>query len=350
MTHSPEDAEVLSQKAFIRVFQKNSGSRCKSAFPTWLHRVVLNVVLTHLRKRDPIALHDELEDGDGNSARPEYGQDESVQCFRFGPFEVNLQAREVRNGGRRVKLEEKPFRILELLLKNTGRLVSRQEFCHELWPDTSVGFERRLNTAVNGLRRALGDSAVNPKFVETRPRSGYRFIGEIEPVNKVVPGTPEPVSTADSLAVLPFSNHGVDLEIETFREGITECVGSRLAEVRAMRVVTWTSALRWPDREIDFRTVGRDLGVRALLTGSVTRNGDTFMVTTEVIDAVGGRRLWAEQYHHRSLDVPAAVRSISKALVASVLAYLTNKSSQRLAFAPVGSDANRALDNILTTS
>lgn len=97
----------------------------------------------------------------------------------FGAFEVNLGARELRKHGLRLRLEEKPFQILEMLLERAGHVVQRKALCERLWPDTYVGFEHSLNTAVNKLRDHLGDSAQNPRFVETLPRRGYRFIAPL---------------------------------------------------------------------------------------------------------------------------------------------------------------------------
>src|SRR5690349_16916801 len=106
----------------------------------------------------------------------------SPRIIRFGVFEVDLKARELRKSGLRVKLQEKPFQILELLLERAGELVTRQEVAERLWPGVHVTFDRSLNTAVNGLRRALSDSPRNPRFLETRSGLGYRFIAQVEKV------------------------------------------------------------------------------------------------------------------------------------------------------------------------
>src|SRR5271168_4031007 len=117
---------------------------------------------------------------------------------RFGPFEVDFESRELRKQGARMRLEEKPFQVLELLLQCAGQVVTRRALRERLWPDTHVGFEHSLNTAVNKLRENLGDSAQSPRYVETLPRLGYRFIGEIEKAKRAVPA-----SGKKMLAVLP---------------------------------------------------------------------------------------------------------------------------------------------------
>jgi len=109
----------------------------------------------------------------------------SSLVLRFGTFEVNLQSRELRKHGMRIRLEEKPFQILEMLLDRAGHVVTRSMLRERLWPDTHVGYEHGLNTAVNKLRDLLGDSERSPRFVETLPRLGYRFIAPVVKPGKV---------------------------------------------------------------------------------------------------------------------------------------------------------------------
>ena len=106
---------------------------------------------------------------------------------RFGAFEVSFELREIRKHGMRIQLEEKPFKILEALIENAGQVVRRQTLCEKLWPDTYVAFDHSLNTAVNKLRSVLGDGAQSPRYIETRPRLGYRFVAPVERVNGAAP-------------------------------------------------------------------------------------------------------------------------------------------------------------------
>ena len=105
-----------------------------------------------------------------------------VQKLRFGTFEVDLRNRELRNRGMRIRLQEKPFQILEMLLERSGALVTREELSRQLWPHLHVNFERSLNTAVNSLRAALGDSSRCCRFIETRSGLGYRFVANVEEI------------------------------------------------------------------------------------------------------------------------------------------------------------------------
>ena len=102
---------------------------------------------------------------------------------RFGAFEASFESRELRKHGMRIQLEEKPFQILETLIESAGQVVRRKTLCEKLWPDTHVAFDHSLNTAVNKLRSVLGDLAQSPRFIETRPRLGYRFVAPVEWLN-----------------------------------------------------------------------------------------------------------------------------------------------------------------------
>jgi DNA-binding winged helix-turn-helix (wHTH) protein len=111
------------------------------------------------------------------------------QVIRFATFEVDLQAQELRKGGLRLKLSGQPFQVLAILLEQPGTVVTREELQKRLWPDTFVDVDHNLNTAINKIREALGDSSENPRFVETLPRRGYRFIGKVDVPRKLNGGT-----------------------------------------------------------------------------------------------------------------------------------------------------------------
>jgi DNA-binding winged helix-turn-helix (wHTH) protein len=117
---------------------------------------------------------------------------------RFGTFEVDFESREIRKHGMRIQLEEKPFQILESLVESAGQVVKRRALCEKLWPSTYVAFDHSLNTAINKLRSVLGDLAQSPRFIETRPRLGYRFVAPVERLNE--DRTPVALSAASGLA------------------------------------------------------------------------------------------------------------------------------------------------------
>src|SRR6478609_2791065 len=117
----------------------------------------------------------------------------SPRLVRFGTFEVDLASGEVRKSGLKLKLTDQPFQVLAILLERPGQVVTREELQKRLWPDTFVDVDHNLNTAINKIREVLGDSAENPRFVETLPRRGYRFIAPVEGTRPAMP--PDPVNT-----------------------------------------------------------------------------------------------------------------------------------------------------------
>ena len=162
------------------------------------------------------------------------------QVIRFGVFEVNLVAGELRKGGARIRLQEQPFQVLALLLERPGDVVSREEIRQQLWPaDTFVDFDHSLNTAVNKLREALGDSASSPRYVETVARRGYRFLAPVERGAGVVPG-PGPV-------VKPVPALDPEFEVPPPHRGVTRGL---FALIQVMYVVFYLAAL-FHLREID---------------------------------------------------------------------------------------------------
>src|ERR1700746_444303 len=123
----------------------------------------------------------------------------SSGILRFATFEVDLRSGELRKQGVRIKLQEQPFHILTVLLQRPGEVVTREELRSQNWPaDTFVDFDNSLNTAINKLREALGDSADNPRFIETVPRRGYRFIAPVTGVDGIARGTATNVSAASA--------------------------------------------------------------------------------------------------------------------------------------------------------
>ena len=136
----------------------------------------------------------------------------SKQIVRFGSFELNFRAGELRKLGVKIKLQEQPFQVLQILLEQQGEIVTREELQQKIWPcDTYVDFDHGLYNAIKRLREALGDSAESPRFIETAPRRGYRFIGLVEG---------RPTGGIKSLAVLPLANLSADPEQEYFVDGL----------------------------------------------------------------------------------------------------------------------------------
>jgi TolB-like protein len=241
--------------------------------------------------------------------------------IRFGNFEVNLQSREFRKCGMRLRLEEKPFRILEMLIANAGHMVRRAALCERLWPDTHVGFEHSLNTAVNKLRDLLGDTARNSRFVETIPRLGYRFIA---PVTKS--GRTDVPADKKMLVVLPFENLCGSTMEEFFADGLTEETTSHLGQLNPKRlgVIARTSAIRYKGPKKSIWEIAEELRVDYVLEGSVRCKGNQKVrITGQLIQAQDQTHLWSASYNRELGDALAVqsdvARQIGNALALELL-------------------------------
>jgi adenylate cyclase len=239
----------------------------------------------------------------------------SARRLRFGVFELDLQDRELRKGGVNLRLQQKPFQVLEVLVRNPGALVTRLELARHLWPDLHVSFDRSLNTAVNVLRQALGDSSRSCRYIETRSGLGYRFIAEVEEINEPGAGPPFPSGTTDSIAVLPFENLTTDPDVAVLADGIAEGVIGALSSLENLRVIARSAAFRFRGPENEPQAVGNQLNVRVVLGSRIARRGSSLIINTELIDVQTGRRLWGEQYSRMPSEIFGVERSIATQLV-----------------------------------
>ena len=239
--------------------------------------------------------------------------------IRFGVFEANLHAGELRREGVKVKLQEQPFRVLAVLLEHAGQLVTRDEFQRRVWAtDTFVDFERGLNKAINRLRDALGDSAESPKFIETLPRRGYRFIARV-------------LRRIDSVAVLPFENLSGDPNQEHWADGMTEELITRLARLSGLRVISRTSVMRFKDGRIALPEIARQLDVDVVIEGSVVLADRRMRITVQVVDACSDQHLWAETYERELGDVLTLQGQIAQAIAGQVRERLAPEEQALLA-------------------
>jgi TolB-like protein/tetratricopeptide (TPR) repeat protein len=238
--------------------------------------------------------------------------------FRFGSFEVDLHERELYNRGIRVALQQKPFRILELLIRKRGELVTREELAEYLWPNLHVSFDRGLNTAVNVLRRALGDSPRNCRYIETRSGLGYRFIAPVEEIAEQGPASAGD-GTTDSIAILPFENMTTDPKLAFLADGITDSIIARLSEIQHVRVIARATAFRFRAHGDGPESIGDKLNVRTVLMGRVAESGDCLMVCAELIEVKSGRRLWGADYK----TVPTGIFAVETKVCVAVSKLLT---------------------------
>ncbi len=248
---------------------------------------------------------------------------------RFGAFEVDFPSRELRKHGMRIRLEEKPFRILEMLIEGAGNVVSRNTLRERLWPDTHVAYEHGLNTAVNKLRDLLGDSAQNPRFVETLPRLGYRFIAPV-----IMPGEPCRAAAKKVLVVLPFESLGRDGERECFADGLTDEVTTQLGKLNPKRlgVIARTSAFQYKASRKSAGEIAGELHVDYVLEGSVRREGRRVRITAQLIEAQDQTHLWSATYDRNLRDVLEVQTNVALQIgKALALELLSEDSSKALA-------------------
>jgi TolB-like protein/DNA-binding winged helix-turn-helix (wHTH) protein/Tfp pilus assembly protein PilF len=278
------------------------------------------------------------------------------ETARFGPYQVDLRAGQVRKFGIRIKLGEQPLQILVMLMERPGELVTREELRAKLWSDTFVDFEHSLNSAVQRLREGLSDTAEKAQWVETVPRRGYRFVGQVQwtepngsadasakaptptvavPVAEDVleePAVPRPevlrrfgwrsiaaalalllvaggivafihreavarqVPTIRSLAVLPLENLSGDPSQDYFADGMTDELITALAKNHNLRVVSRTSVMQYKGVQRSVRDIARELGVDGILEGSIERSSNRVHMTVQLIDAPSDTHVWAESY------------------------------------------------------
>jgi TolB-like protein len=249
---------------------------------------------------------------------------------RFGPFEVDLRAGELRKHGVKIKLREQSFQILALLLEHPCEVVTREDLRARLWPNgVIVDFENNLNSAVTRLREALGDSTEKPRYIETLPRRGYRFVA---PVSRDRLGSGESRPGSVRLAVLPFDNLSGDPAQEYFSDGMTEEVITELARLAPGRlgVIARTSAMRYKGSRKDVTRIGRDLDVDYVVEGSVRRADNRLRISAQLIRVDEQVHRWAQSYDSELRDALQLQRDIALAVARQIDANLALGSVPRL--------------------
>jgi TolB-like protein len=202
---------------------------------------------------------------------------------RFGAFEVDLEGHRLLKRGMPITLREQSFQVLTALMERPGEIVTREELRQRLWSShTFVDFEVALNSAVSRLRDALGDSASSPSVIETIPKRGYRFV--------------VPIAKRPAVAVMPFVNQTADAKDDYFTEGLADELIRVLSRSDGLRIIARSVAFRFKGQAWDARQVGRELGVEAVLEGSVWRSGDRIRITVNLVGVRDGFNLWAQRF------------------------------------------------------
>jgi TolB-like protein/DNA-binding winged helix-turn-helix (wHTH) protein len=314
---------------------------------------------------------------------------------RFNAFEVDLSNREVRKHGFRIRLQDQPFHVLQILLEHPGELVTREELQRQIWlADTFVDFEKGLNNAIKKLRDALGDSAEQPRFIETQARRGYRFIGSVTGANgagrKEEAGSPGEVGAParsralyrrlviggvlflaflatlfrfdiggvrerwltrasspaiHSLAVIPLANLSNDPNQEYFSDGMTDALITDLAQIGSVKVISRTSSMQYKETKKSLPEIARELGVDGIVEGTVQRAGDHVRITAQLIHGPTDKHLWANSYERDLRDVFVLERDVTEDIARQVQARLTTPNHAAVAqFRPINP---KALDSYL---
>jgi TolB-like protein/Tfp pilus assembly protein PilF len=276
--------------------------------------------------------------------------------YEFGGFRLDATEHLLyRKGGTVVPLKPKVVETLELLIREQGRLLSKDELMARLWPDTVVE-ESNLAQNVYLLRKVLGTDAQGRGFIETVPKRGYRFVAQVELLtdefSDLAPSQVRPTTALaasaigsgaaasaalDSIAVLPLANEGADPGVEYLSDGITESVINLLVQLPQLKVIARSTVFRYKGRTVSPQKVGHELGVKAILTGRVLQLGDRIIVRTELVDAVEGWQLWGEQYDSPSADILELQQTIAQDVSEKLQLKLTGGEQKRLAKRPTTS-------------
>jgi len=300
------------------------------------------------------------------------------RVLRFDDFELDVRASELRKRGVKLRLQGQPLQVLAALLNRPGDLVTREELRAQIWTsDTFVDFDHSLHNAIARLREVLGDSAETPRYIETLPRRGYRFIGRLEGVAVEspldVPAQTEhpgelPVDRSltkprtmlvypilallvtgfavwlsrtgahsasaahrlSSIAVLPLENLSGNPSEEFFADGMTDQLITDLAKVGSLRVISRTSVMQYKGTKKPLPEIARELNVDAIVEGSVIRSGERVRVTAQLLQASTDQHLWAETYDRDRGDVLKLQGEVADSIAQQVRAQLTPQQQVQL--------------------
>ncbi len=238
--------------------------------------------------------------------------------IRFLEYEVDLPAGQLRRQGRRIRLREQSFKVLALLVEHAGEVVTREELRRRLWPgDVFVDFDNNLNSAVAHLREALRDSAEHPRFIETLPKHGYRFVASISPPAETSSPAPERKAR---IVVLPFLNLNGDSAQEYFSDAITEEFITCLAclSPEHLGVIARTTAMHYKGSQKDVARIARELGVEYVVEGSARRTDDQIQMNVQLIRASDQTHIWANRYEMEAPDLFSMENAAARAIAGEI--------------------------------
>lgn len=266
--------------------------------------------------------------------------------LQFEGYTLDIARNSLRTADRKVALRRKSFELLRYLAENPDRVVTKEELLKAIWPDVAVT-EESLTHCVSEVRQAIGDG--KQTIIETVPRRGYRFTAAVSPIAANA-GAPLPVAAEvkgappssdagqgldrPSVAVLPFANLSGDPQQDYFSDGITEDIITELSRFSELLVIARNSTFQYKGKAIDIRQVGRELGVRYVLEGSVRRSGERIRIAAQLVDAATGAHRWAERYDRELVDVFAVQDEVARAIVAILSAHVNRAETERALLKP----------------
>jgi TolB-like protein/Tfp pilus assembly protein PilF len=258
------------------------------------------------------------------------------RIIRFANFEVDLAAGQLHKRGVRIGLREKSFQVLALLLEQPGEVVTREQLQHRLWPaDVFVDFQNNLNTAVARLREALGDSAAKPRFIETLPKHGYRFIGRVSEHPLADRQTTAP---AQRVVVLPMLNLSGDSSQDYFSDAMTDEIITELAAVapQALNVIARTTAMRYKGSRKDVSRIAHELGVEYVVEGGIRRTENGVALNVQLVRGSDRTHVFAKRYHAELRDIFKVQRAVAQ----DIATHIDNLHITKSILAAQAADAN----------
>ncbi len=233
--------------------------------------------------------------------------------FFFGEYNLDVARRELRRGSELIALEPQVFDLLIYLIQNRDRVVTKDDILDAVWGGRIVS-ESALTTRINAVRKAVGDSGAAQRLIRTLPRKGVRFVGEVQEehattvVSQPAIAEPPPPPAAllpdrPSIAVLPFTNMSGDAEQQYFADGMVEEIITALSRIRWLFVIARNSSFTYQGRAVEVKQVGRELGVRYVLEGSVRKAGRRVRISAQLIETTAGAHLWADHFDGSVNDV-----------------------------------------------
>jgi TolB-like protein len=245
--------------------------------------------------------------------------------YFFEEYAFDTDRRELHRGADVVSVTPQVFDLLDYLIRNRERVVSKDNLIDAVWNGRSIS-DAALTTRLNVARSAIGDSGDEQRLIKTLPRKGFRFVGQVREareaagsnLGEVAPESALALPDKPSIAVLPFENMSGDPEQEYFADGMVEEITTALSRFKSLFVIARNSSFTFKGRAVDIKEVGRRLGVRYVLEGSVRKASGKVRITGQLIDAVTGAHIWADRFERDSTDIFALQDEVTVAVVSAI--------------------------------